>query len=119
MDGVSGEDESYGVDRQNFFALWPEFSGREEDLDRVSQSFDEMREFCKLGFDSTRYACEILKRTIQWNFESAFRNGADVSEGLETKEERTYGCTTLPEKKGQNPPFRILIQVSLLSFYVD
>lgn len=60
---ATDEEIDNGLERKNFFSVWPEFSGREEDLDQASRSFEEMRELCETGFDSTRYACEILKRS--------------------------------------------------------
>ncbi|CAN8102336.1 unnamed protein product [Discula destructiva] len=112
-DQVSDEDKSYGIKRKNLFALWPEFSGKEEDLDRISRSFEEMRKFCQLGFDSTRYACEILKRTIQWEIDSSFRvavgeTGDAAVEGLK----RSYGASHIERTKDQDPPFRIQITIS-------
>lgn len=101
------------VHRRYLYSIWPEFSCLEADLDRISQTFAEMRELCRLGFDTTRYACEILKSTIQWHIESPFRvmpkQGDEDVMGSATVER--YG------QVGNDPPFKIKVTISSELFW--
>lgn len=109
IDGLTQDDVDYGIYRKNLFYFWPEFSGLEADLDFVSQQWDEAREFCLINFDSTRYACEILKRTILWDIDPVWRSGSAADEDPI----RAYGSTSMIT---EGLKFRIKISVSLLLF---
>lgn len=105
---LSNSDIQLGIDRKNIFSIWPEFSGLEQDLDSISEQWDEMREICRRRFDSTRYACEILKRTILWDMNSQYRH-----RGGTKGQERLDGSTGITNiNSGANPPFRINIVLS-------
>ncbi|CAN8101090.1 unnamed protein product [Discula destructiva] len=99
-----------GVFRANMFSIWPEFSGLESDLDSVSRQWDDMIEICRAGFDTSRYAFEILQATVRWEFSSEWRAGNTNSE---TGDILTAGATHIERNfSGTGPPFHIKIEVS-------
>lgn len=102
---LTKEDLDSGIDRKNLFAIWPEFSGLEDDLDMVSSNWEDMKQLCRAGFDSTRYVCGILERTIEWCIMPAFR--ANDPDQLN----RIYGSTTVVEEC-EDPPFKIRIEIA-------
>lgn len=108
LSGITPDHIDRGVFRKNIFAIWPEFSGLENELDWECKMWDDLREICRLGFDTTRYACEILKHTIQWDIQPAYR--IDDHSGL--SEKGSYGATTLHLTKQSPKKFKILIEIA-------
>lgn len=68
------------------FAIWPEFSCREEDLERPTCRWTCVSTLVKTGFDTTRYVCEILKHTIEWDIRPMYRIGTDTQSAHEEPE---------------------------------
>lgn len=66
LEGMGPDHWERGINRKYLFAIWPEFSGDSADLDDELQGWEDFKEICDSGFDTTRYACEILKNTIEW-----------------------------------------------------
>lgn len=88
-----------GVRQQEHFALW--LGGYDE-----SNWFPEIRRLRAAGFDSVKYACEVLKRTIQWEIRSKY-DGPDGDKGPEGKSE--LGFTMLVPQLSTTEPFKIRI----------
>lgn len=101
-----------GIARAYYFSVWPEFSGLEADLGPLTRSWADMRELCRSGFDTSQYAFDILRATIQWEFQGYWRTG---NPGTKTGSRKTSGSTfTIVSNKapGNGPPFNIVIEIS-------
>lgn len=105
------EASNAGIDRAYYFSMWPEFSGLEGDLDSLSQSWDDIREICQAGFDTSPYAFDILMATLRWEFSSQWRSGNIC--GC-TGDRRTDGSTGFEvNTSGSGPPFFLVIELSV------
>lgn len=110
LDGIGREQRARGVRRTHIFAVWPEFSGRAEDLPAECAGWEDLAEMCRLGFDTTRYACGILARTVEWDIQPRYR--VDDAAGGDTY---SYGATCLRRAaaaRREDVPFRIQIAVA-------
>lgn len=106
LDGIEGEHMDRSIDRKNIFAIWPEFSGLAEDLPEECAGWEDLVEICRLGFDTTRYACGILARTIEWDIQPRYR----VMDDAASSNSYSYGSTGL--RKANRVPFRIQIAIA-------
>lgn len=116
FDGITDNERQNGVHRKNLFTVWPEFSGLAADLDPISASWDDMRGLCEAGFDTTRYACEILERTIEWRFSSQF--GATRSDTLNGPPSRVMGSTAIFESSPDYGGAPLTIEIQLAADFV-
>lgn len=104
------EASNAGIDRAYYFSIWPEFSGLEDDLDDLSYSWDDIREICRAGFDTTSYAFDILTATVRWEFSSQWRSG---NIGGCTGDGRTNAATGFEiNTDGVGPPFYLPIDIA-------
>lgn len=106
LNGIEGDQMDRGIDRKNIFAIWPEFSGLAEDLPDECAGWEDLAEICRLGFDTTRYACGILARTIEWDIQPRYR----VMDDAASSNSYSYGSTGL--RKANRVPFRIQIAIA-------
>lgn len=70
-------------------------------------------DICATGFDTTGYVCEILKRTIEWNFGSMWRIFGDDGDP-DSASSRAFGTTAVErtEKPPGQPSFKIKVYIA-------
>lgn len=108
---------SRGVYRHDVFSVWPDFSCLEHDLDRVTARWNDVSQLVEAGFNTTRYVCDILKHTIEWDLKPMYRLG-EYLEPEDKKPQSALG-TTITEKDdapGAKRPFKI--RIGLAAEYV-
>lgn len=108
---------SQDVYRHDAFSVWPGFSCREEDLDSVTARWDDVSRLVVAGFDTTRYVCDILKHTIEWDIQPEYRLGA-IDKRPDVEPTPVMGSTQTDDDPdpGATRPFRI--RVSIAADYV-
>lgn len=91
-----------GVSEQEWFAMWLG--------DYDSQNwYPEVAALYNAGFNSMKYVCEILKRTITWEINSKY--GAD-DYGMSGDQQRMGFTQIEPEPADPSQPFGIRISIS-------
>lgn len=74
----------------------------------LARQWVDFIDICGSGFDTTGYACEILKRTVEWEIKSQWRI---ISPNEKSPAARSYGSTFVVRTKegSSEPPFKIRI----------
>ncbi|KAJ4385473.1 hypothetical protein N0V93_009901 [Gnomoniopsis smithogilvyi] len=86
-----------------------------EKLTGLVANWDDFVAICASGFDTTRYACEILKRTIEWSIKSQWRVCGEHNNVAATdRSASAYGATTLGRvlNPASTTPFKIQISIA-------
>ncbi|KUI57499.1 hypothetical protein VP1G_04774 [Cytospora mali] len=91
-----------GVTEQEHFAVWL------GDYDAIHW-YPEIEDLYLAGFDSVKYTCEILKRTIQWEINAKYQGDDNERTGLS---EHLGFTQIIPQPNNYNMPFVIRISIS-------
>lgn len=100
MQYVTVEDMKRGVTHKEHFSVW---------LGEYDEAnwYPEVRKLRQVGFDTVKYACEVLKRTIQWEIRSKYDNEEDEEDWM-----IPMGSTQIVPQRTPNKPFTIRITIS-------
>lgn len=98
---ITQEHLQNGISQQEYFAIWL------GDYDPLNW-YPEIQDLDMAGFDSVKYTCEILKRTIQWEIHSKFDGDDDGRAGAS----ENMGFTQIIWQDGANLPFTIRISIA-------
>lgn len=77
---IDGKFTVHNIYRHDKFSVWPDFSGLEEDMSRIIGRWNDISVLIKAGFDTTKYVCGILKHTIEWDIQPAYRLGEETNQ---------------------------------------
>lgn len=97
---IGAEHLSRGIQEQEVFGVW-----LDENYDQANW-FPEQTELYTAGFDSVKWACTLLKRTIQWEFNSKWDTR------VKGKNEEQMGFTEVVSNSDPKMPFTIRISIS-------
>lgn len=102
------EQRDMGITRASLHALWPDFVGELTELSHRDMRMDELVEIYETGFDTTRYVCEIVARTLEWDIRPMYRMDRNRRGG----EEACCGTTHTLIQPGSTLPFKITISIA-------
>ncbi|KAF3766937.1 hypothetical protein M406DRAFT_69114 [Cryphonectria parasitica EP155] len=97
-----------GISKTRRVALWPHRGEPGDELSGRELAWDELVQIYEKGFDTTRYACEILRRTIEWDIQPQYR----FKPGEPDVENSASGGTTVRRVQDGPVPFKIIITVA-------
>lgn len=99
--------EKEGADKRiQYFSCWPQFKGDLAELKPKDREWEELVALYNIGFDSTRYVCEILARTIIWDIKPRYKFGYGQDDPT------TLGITVTHRVQWASTPFKIMPEIA-------